>query len=144
MSEFYNEFKAFHVIAIITWMAMLLYLPRLFVYHAQQYKNTAFKHIVVIQEKKLYYYIGYPAMIATLISGLCLIFSIPDIMKSGGWIHAKHVLFILLFIFHFACGFYRKKLLQSLYKSEKFFRFFNEIPTILMIGIVILAIIKPF
>ncbi|RDU62700.1 protoporphyrinogen oxidase HemJ [Helicobacter didelphidarum] len=140
LTESYNGFKAFHIISVITWMAALFYLPRLFVYHAQQYNNKSFTDIVEIQEKKLYYYIGYPAMIATFISGILLLFITP----MGAWLHAKLTLVALLFVFHFACGFYRKKLIVSLYKSEIFFRFFNEVPTLLMIGIVIFAVVKPF
>ncbi len=141
---YFSYIKVFHVVSIITWMAMLFYLPRLFVYHAQQYDNVAFRKVVAIQEKKLYYFIGYPAMIAVLISGSLITLSIPGIMKSGGWIHAKFTLVLLLIVYHFCCGFYRKKLLHSCYKSERFFRFFNEIPTLLMIAIVYLVIIKPF
>ncbi|MWV60904.1 protoporphyrinogen oxidase HemJ [Helicobacter saguini] len=144
MAEFYTAFKAFHIISIITWMAALFYLPRLFVYHAQQYENADFTRVAAVQEKKLYYYIGYPAMICSLLSGVLLIASNPYIFKSGGWLHAKLLFVGFLFIFHFACGFYRKRLLLSCYKSEKFFRIFNEIPTLLMIAIVIFAVCKPF
>ncbi len=144
LTEFYVSLKVFHVISIITWMAGLFYLPRLFVYHAQQYDNTGFRKVVEIQESKLYYYIMYPAMIAVLISGTLITLSIPDIMKIGGWMHAKLTFVFLLFVYHFVCGFYRKKLLDNKYKSELFFRFFNEIPTILMVLIVFLVIAKPF
>ena len=143
MAEYYLAFKAFHIISIITWMASLFYLPRLFVYHAQQYDNADFKKVVEIQEQKLYYYIGYPAMVASLVSGVLLILSFDSIFKSG-WFHAKLLFVALLFLFHFTCGFYRKKMLSSRYKSERFFRIFNELPTLLMIAIVILAVTKPF
>ncbi len=141
---FYVYIKVFHIVSIITWMAGLFYLPRLFVYHVQQYDNDGFKKVVEVQEKKLYYYILYPSLIAVLISGTLITLSVPDIMKSGGWIHAKMTLVLLLVIFHFVCGFYRKKLLLSKCKSEMFFRIFNEIPTIFMILIILLVVVKPF
>lgn len=142
--SYYDYIKVFHIVSVIAWMSMLFYLPRLFVYHAQQYDNEDFCKVVVLQEKRLYYCIGYPAMIAVLISGSLITMSVPDIMHSGGWIHAKFTLVLLLVAYHFCCGFYRKKLLKSCYKSERFFRFFNEIPTIFVIIIVYLVVVKPF
>lgn len=144
LSNYYEYFKVFHIVSIIAWMSALFYLPRLFVYHAQQYDNEKFCEIVRLQEKRLYYFIGYPAMIAVLVSGSLITVSIPGIMQSGGWIHAKFTLVLLLVAYHFCCGFYRKKLLESRYKSERFFRFFNEIPTIFVIIIVYLVVVKPF
>lgn len=144
LPECYDYFKVFHIVSIIVWMAVLFYLPRLFVYHAQQYKNIEFKSVVELQEKKLYYNIGYPAMFAVLISGSLIIISNPDIMKTGNWIHVKFSIVLLLLLYHFICGFCRKKLLTSCYKSERFFRIFNEFPTLCVIIIVYLVVIKPF
>ncbi len=139
-----DYFKAFHIISIIVWLAGLFYLPRLFVYHSMHYDNKSYCSIVEIQEKKLYYCICYPAMIAVLVSGSLLTLSLPGIFKSGGWIHAKMMFVIFMMIFHFACGHFRKKLLVSQCRSAKFFRIFNEIPTIFMLIIVILVVLKPF
>ena len=144
MNDFYLELKAVHIMSIIAWMSCLFYLPRLFIYHVQQYTNIHFKKVVEIQERRLYYYIGYPAMLMSFASGAAIIMSNLEIFKSGGWIHIKLMLVVFMFIFHFLCGFYRKKLLNECYKSEKFFRIFNEIPTLLMIGIVFFAVTKPF
>ncbi|STQ86344.1 protoporphyrinogen oxidase HemJ [Helicobacter muridarum] len=144
MIEFYGAFKALHIIAVISWMAALLYLPRLFVYHSEQKDNIQFKQVVQIQEKRLYYGIGYPGMLLSIISGILMILSNPHLFASGGWLHAKLTFALLLIIFHFACGFYRRALMLDNYKSARFFRFFNEIPTLLMIGIVIMAVVKPF
>ncbi|TLD83346.1 protoporphyrinogen oxidase HemJ [Helicobacter trogontum] len=144
LQDYYDYIKVFHIASVITWMAMLFYLPRLFVYHAEQYNNVAFRNVVELQEKRLYYAIGYPAMIAVLISGSLITLAVPGIMKSGGWIHAKFTLVLLLLVYHFCCGFYRKKLLESCYKSGRFFRIFNEIPTLFMLIIVYLVVLKPF
>lgn len=139
-----DYFKTLHIVSVIAWMAALFYMPRLFVYHAQQYDNIGFRQVVVVQEQKLYYYIAYPAMIVVLISGSLLVLCQPGIMRSGGWIHAKFTLVMLLLFYHFCCGFYRKKMLQTCYKSERFFRIFNEVPTLLAILIVFLVVVKPF
>ena len=144
MLEFYDVFRAVHVISIIAWMATLLYLPRLFVYHAEQRDNSAFKEVVEVQEKRLYYGIGHPAMLMAIVSGSLMIIATPELFKSGGWLHVKLSCVVLLIIFHFFCGFYRKSLSRGDYKSAGFFRIFNEIPTVLMIAIVIMAIVKPF
>lgn len=142
--EFYNIFKVVHIVSIISWFAMLFYLPRLFVYHSMEKKNEGFRNIVEVQEHKLYYYIGYPAMILTIISGVFLILSIPGIMSSGGWLHAKLLLVLFLVIYHFLCGYYMKQFKIDNFKNHNFFRFFNEVPTILLIVIVVLVVIRPF
>ncbi|MDY5950234.1 MAG: protoporphyrinogen oxidase HemJ [Helicobacter sp.] len=144
LAEYYLYIKVFHIVSIITWMAMLFYLPRLFVYHAEQYENAGFRSVVELQEKRLYYVIGYPAMIAVLVSGSLITLALPGIMQSGGWIHAKFTLVLLLLVYHFLCGFYRKKLLVSCCKSGRFFRIFNEIPTLFMVIIVYLVVVKSF
>ncbi|RDU71341.1 protoporphyrinogen oxidase HemJ [Helicobacter aurati] len=142
--EFYDVFKAIHIIAVISWMAALLYLPRLFVYHVREKSNQPFKKVVEVQERRLYYGIGYPAMLLTIISGTLMLTADLHLFSTGGWLHAKLTFVALLIIFHFFCGFYRKALLSNNYKSTLFFRVFNEIPTLLMIGIVIMAVVKPF
>jgi len=142
--EYYNWILAFHVMSFISWMAMLFYLPRLYVYHMEFKDNYDYVEVVKIQEKKLYAFIGVPAFWATLISGLSMIFINPDLFKSGIWLHIKLTAVALLIVYHFSLGYFRKKLLKDeCTKSGKFFRVYNEIPTILMIVIVIMVVIKP-
>lgn len=143
--ELYIWIKALHVLSFISWMAVLFYLPRLFVYHAENKENKGFVDVVTIQQEKLYKYIGQPAMIATVVTGLVMIAMMPAIMTGGGWMHAKITVVVLLLVFHFSMGAIRKKLLAGNCKRDgKFFRFYNEVPTILAIFIVVLAVVKPF
>lgn len=95
--------KAFHVIAVISWMAALFYLPRLFVYHAENAHKKEFVGVVQIQEKKLYSFIASPAMGFTLITGILMLLIEPTLFKSGGWLHAKLALVVLLLAYHFYC-----------------------------------------
>ncbi|GAA8838442.1 protoporphyrinogen oxidase HemJ [Helicobacter pylori] len=145
LSGYFLWVKAFHVIAVISWMAALFYLPRLFVYHAENAHKKEFVGVVQIQEKKLYFFIASPAMGFTLITGILMLLIEPTLFKSGGWLHAKLVLVVLLLAYHFYC----KKCMRELEKdptrrNARFYRVFNEIPTILMILIVILVVVKPF
>lgn len=143
--EYYLWIKAFHIMSVLSWMAMLFYLPRLFVYHAEHRENRGFVEVVKIQEHKLFYYIGHPAMIATVGSGLLMICLNPEMFNSGGWLHAKLTLAALMVVYHYDCRRHLKLLAEDRStKSGKFFRAYNEIPTILMIGIVIFVIVKPF
>ena len=143
--EYYNWILAFHVMSFISWMAMLFYLPRLYVYHAEHASNAGFTEVVAIQEDKLYHFIGVPAMWATILSGSAMIALNPGLFQSGGWLHAKLTAAALLIIYHFTLGRYKKKLQTgSCNKSGKFFRMYNEVPTILMIFIVIMVVVKPF
>ncbi|WP_200763059.1 protoporphyrinogen oxidase HemJ [Nitrosophilus alvini] len=143
--EYYNWILAFHILSFTSWMAMLFYLPRLFVYHAENIDNEGFVQVVKIQEEKLYKFIGVPAFWATVISGLLMISLNPSLFQTGGWLHAKLTFVTLLAIYHFSLNYYRKKFLaDECTKSGKFFRVYNEVPTILMIFIVIMVIIKPF
>ncbi|WP_120819692.1 protoporphyrinogen oxidase HemJ [Helicobacter pylori] len=145
LSGYFMWIKAFHVIAVISWMAALFYLPRLFVYHAENAHKKEFVEVVRIQEKKLYSFIASPAMSFTLITGILMLLIAPEMFKSGGWLHVKLSLVILLLAYHFYC----KKCMRELEKdptrrNARFYRVFNEIPTILMILIVILVVVKPF
>ena len=142
--EYYNWILAFHVMSFISWMAMLFYLPRLYVYHVEHQENRGFVEVVKIQEKKLYSFIGVPAFWATLLSGLAMIALNPALFKSGLWLHIKLTAVLLMILYHFSLGYFRKKLESGkCTKSGKFFRFYNEIPTILMIIIVIMVVVKP-
>lgn len=137
--------KVFHIVFFVSWMAVLFYLPRLFVYHAENKGNEGFVKIVKIMEKKLFYYIGIPAFVITFLTGITMIFMNPGLLKSGGWLHAKITLVLILAGFYFHNEVVRRRFERNICdKSGKFFRIYNEIPTILLILIVILVIIKPF
>jgi putative membrane protein len=130
---------------MVSWMAVLFYLPRLFVYHAENKDNKNFVKVVKIMEKRLFYVIGIPAFILTVVSGLGMIFLNPSLLSSGGWLHAKIVLVLILSVFFFHNEYVRRKFEKNeCSKSGKFFRMYNEIPTIILILIVILVILKPF
>ena len=142
---YYNWILAFHVMSLISWMAMLFYLPRLFVYHAEHAHNSGFVEVIKIQEHKLYHFIGVPAMWATVISGVTMIALNPGLFQSGVWLHVKLTAALLLIVYHFTLGRYVKAFKEdSCTKSGKFFRAYNEVPTLLMIFIVIMVVVKPF
>jgi len=141
----YLWIKAIHIIFMVSWMAVLFYLPRLFVYHAENKDNKEFVKIVKIMEKRLFYAIGIPAFVITLITGLSMIFMNPELFKSGGWLHAKLTLVAILIAYFFHNEYVRRKFERDeCEKSGKFFRIYNEIPTVLLILIVILVIVRPF
>lgn len=142
---YYNWILAFHVMSFVSWMAMLFYLPRLFIYHRENADTKAFTEIVEIQEYKLFKYIGAPAMWATVISGSVMLYLNPDIFSSGGWMHAKLLALAFLIAYHFSLESIRKRLIiNPHYKSSKYLRIYNEVPTLLMIFIVIMVVVKPF
>ncbi|MCX6061856.1 MAG: CopD family protein [Campylobacterales bacterium] len=146
----YNWVLWFHIISMVSWFAVLFYLPRLFVYHVENAGNAGFIEVVQIMEMKIYKYIGVPAFWATLISGTALIIMSTahygiNVFQMGGWMDAKLTLVTILTAYFFSLGHYRLKLQEnSNYKSGKFFRMYNEVPTLLLIGIVALVIVKPF
>ena len=143
--EYYSWILAFHVMSFISWMAMLFYQPRLYVYHSENADNKGFVEVVKIQEYKLIKYIGTPAMWATILSGSLMLYLNSGIFSSGGWMHAKLFFVALLIAYHFSLEMHRKKLLENPhYKPGKFYRFYNEVPTLLMIGIVIFVVVRPF
>lgn len=136
---------AFHIIAVVCWFAGLFYLPRLFVYHAST-KDEAVRAQFCVMEHKLYHYIMLPSMFLTIITGMMLlteyIFLVPPHL---GWLWVKFVLVLILLLYHFYCGncVHAFKAGRNIH-SERFYRFFNEVPSILLIVIVILAVVKPF
>jgi putative membrane protein len=141
----YNWILVFHIISLVSWFAVLFYLPRLFVYHAEHTDNAGFVEVAKIMERKLYKYIGIPGFWGTIISGTLLIVQNPALLSSGGWLHAKISLVVVLSVYFFHLGRLRHKLAtDECSKSGKFFRVYNEVPTLLLIAIVILVIIKPF
>ena len=140
----YLLFKSLHLITVISWMAGLLYLPRIFVYHVENLKDKNTSLIFKIMEKKLFFYIMTPAMILTWLFGLILISSLGFEVFSSTWIKLKLLLVILLTLYHF----YLSKLLGDFNldrntKSSMFFRIINEVPTILLILIVFIVVFKP-
>tara|TARA_Y100001958_G_C20960524_1_gene359513 strand:+ start:276 stop:710 length:435 start_codon:yes stop_codon:yes gene_type:complete len=140
----YLTYKALHLIAVISWMAGLLYLPRIFVYHTENQTNKNISDVFKTMERKLYFYIMTPAMIISWIFGLLLIGSIGFEQLSTYWLKAKLVLVLLLTIYHFYLGVFLKKFEMDVNtKSSKFFRLFNEVPTILLILIIFIVIFKP-
>lgn len=142
MIEYYQPILAFHVISVLSWMAMLFYLPRLYVYHQEHSDKKEFLEIVKIQEYKLYKYIGAPAMWATIISGIMMIVANPDLMKQG-WFHAKLLLIVLLVAYSLSLEVFRKQLeTDTCKRSGKFFRAYNEVPTVLAILVVTFVIMK--
>jgi protoporphyrinogen IX oxidase len=139
----YDWILWFHVLSFISWFSALFYLPRLFVYHAENIHNAGFVEVVKIQEMKLYRYIGAPAMWATVGSGLVLAYLYG--FAGNGWIHVKLTLVLLLMIYFFSMNKYRKEFLEDrCTKSGKFFRMYNEIPTILLLFIAGMVVFKPF
>ncbi|MEX0951608.1 MAG: protoporphyrinogen oxidase HemJ [Gammaproteobacteria bacterium] len=133
--------EAFHIIFMVTWFAGLFYLPRLFVYHAMA-EDSISKERFKIMERKLFYGIMMPGALLTIIFGIWLV---SYIGMSGGWLHAKLTLVALVIAYHIYCG----KLLRDFKhdrnkRSHIWYRWFNEVPVVLLIGIVILAVVKPF
>ena len=143
--QYYNYILAFHVMSVLSWMAMLFYQPRLYVYHVEHQKNGAcFTDVIKIQERKLYHFIGVPAFWATLLSGGLMIYLNPAMLEGSYWLWVKLVALIFMIAFHFYLGVLLKTLVEDrCTKSGKFFRMINEIPTILMIIIVIMVVVKP-
>jgi putative membrane protein len=137
--------KAFHVIAIIAWMAGLLYLPRLFVYHADSPKGSQQCETFKVMERRLLRVITTPAMIASWVFGLILALSGLINWSADGWFHVKLALVILLSAFHGFLAKWTKDFAQDRNTHPaRFYRMVNEIPTVLMIAIVILVIVQPF
>ncbi len=135
--------KSLHVVSIIAWMAGLLYLPRLYVYHAQAEIGSDKSETFKVMERKLLKIIMNPAMIAAWIFGVWV--AVLQNQYLDGWFHAKMMFVVLLSIFHMFLAKWRKEFeADNNNRSEKFYRFINEVPTLLMIFIVFLVIIKPF
>jgi protoporphyrinogen IX oxidase len=140
----YLLFKSLHLIAVISWMVGLLYLPRIFVYHVENIKKKQARDIFEVMEKRLYFYIMRPAMILTWLFGIVLIYLNGLEIFSQLWIQLKFVLIILLSIFNDYLGrcYYSFKNNTNT-RSAKYFRIINEIPTIILILIVFIVIFKP-
>jgi putative membrane protein len=139
----YEWIKALHVIAVIAWMAGMLYLPRLFVYHCEAEIGSKQSETFKIMERRLLKAIINPAMIVTWLAGLYLVWS--GQWYSAGWFHGKFLLVIVMSGVH---GYFTSRVKDFAadrnVKSQKFYRIINEVPTVLLIGIVILVVVKPF
>ena len=137
--------KAWHLIAMVTWFAAIFYLPRLFVYHAMSDDQTSIERFKIM-ERKLYNGIMTPSMIITLIFGFWMLYDYAwAVYGKMGWLHTKLMLIAMLVAYHFYCG----KLLKDFKhdrntKSHVWYRWFNEVPVILLIAIILLAVRKPF
>jgi len=145
-ANLYLTLKALHIISFTAWLAGLFYLPRLFVYHASAEQGSELSKTLMVMERKLLRYIMNPAMILTFIFGIWLVvITGVGAPGTGAWIHAKLGCVLLLAGFHGACAGWRKKFAADAnVKSERYFRIANEVPTLLLIAIVFLAVFKPF
>ena len=135
--------KALHIIAVISWMAGLLYLPRLFVYHCGASRGSDRSETLKIMERRLLRAIMNPAMIVAWVCGVAL--AADGMSWSDGWVHVKAALVVLLTAAHMFMAKWRRDFAaDSNTHSERFYRIANEVPTVLMIGIVIMVVVKPF
>ena len=142
--NYYLLFKSLHLIAVISWMAGLLYLPRIFVYHVENSEKKETTEIFEVMEKRLYFYIMRPAMILSWLFGILLIYINGIDIFSQLWMHIKLGLVVLLSIYHEYLGICLRSLkLKTNTKTSKFFRIINEVPTILLIFIIFIVIFKP-
>ncbi len=142
--NYYLLFKSLHLISVISWMAGLLYLPRIFVYHAETKNNAEKKETFRLMEKRLFFYIMNPAMILSWLFGVLLLHSTGMENFSYLWVQLKLIMVSLLTLFHFFLFHCLKLFSQNNCKySSKFYRIINEIPTLLLIGIIFAVVFKP-
>ena len=139
----YLLFKSLHLIAVISWMAGLLYLPRIFVYHSEN-NNEIISSVFKTMERKLFYYIMTPAMAISWLFGLLLIHEIGFDQLANLWLQLKLTFVILLTVYHFYLGLLLSHFnLDQNKKTSKFYRYINEIPTLMLILIVFIVVFKP-
>ena len=140
----YLLFKSLHLIAVISWMAGLLYLPRIFVYHSENMEIKEICDVFKTMERKLYYYIMLPAMTLSWLFGLILISIIGFETLTSKWLQIKLILVIILTLYHFYLGIILSKFKNDISnKTPKFYRWLNEVPTIILIFVVFVVIFKP-
>lgn len=136
--------EALHIISVVCWFAALFYLPRLFVYHAQADDEISIERFKIM-ERKLYRAIATPAMVASLTFGLWLASLAPDYYFTQAWFLTKVSLVALLVLYHAACGYFITQFRwDNNRRTHVFFRWFNEMPVLLLIGIVIMVVVRPF
>ena len=141
--NYYFLFKSLHLISVVSWMAGLLYLPRIFVYHSEA-SHESQKDIFKIMEKKLYNYIMMPAMLLSWLFGILLLHSITLSVLFELWMQIKILAVIILTYYHFTLGKYLNDFaIDKNEKTSKFFRIYNEIPTIVLIVVIFTVIFKP-
>ena len=141
--NFYLLFKSLHLIAVISWMAGLLYLPRIFVYHAETNQDTQ-KETFKTMERKLYNYIMMPAMLLSWLFGILLIHSLGFTIFSELWMQIKTFAVVILTFYHFTLGkFLNDFSNDSNMKTSNFFRIYNEIPTLILIVVIFVVVFKP-
>ena len=148
MIEFFLEnyllLKAIHLIAVISWMAGLLYMPRLFVYHCKAKQGSELDKTLQIMEIKLMRVIMTPAMLVVFLAGGILVYT-QGLAALSGWFHAKMLFVLILLVLHAMMMKFRENFADGINtKSEKYFRIFNEAPTVCMVLIVLLTVIQPF
>ena len=142
--NFYLILKSLHLIAVISWMAGLLYLPRIFVYHSENISNNDICDVFKVMERRLYFYIMYPAMLLSWIFGLTIIHLQGVELLQAKWFIIKIVAALILTGYHFYLGHCFRSFNQNINNnSPRYYRIINEIPTVLLILIVFLAILKP-
>ena len=142
----HNEWvRALHIISVIAWMAGMLYLPRLFVYHTAVVAGSEMSETFKVMERRLLKVIINPAMIVSWLFGLSMLYANPGMLEGQGWMHAKLLFVVLMSAVH---GMLAKDVKRFAHdentKSSKYYRILNEVPTVLMIGIVIFAVVQPF
>ncbi len=145
LADYYLWIKAFHVISMVAWMAGLFYLPRLYVYHCDVPIGSVESERFKLMEYRLFKQIMNPAMIATWTFGLLLVLTPGVLNWASGWWHTKLFCVILMTAFHMALGRWRKDFMRDANSRRgRFYRIANELPTVLMVIIVIMVIVKPF
>lgn len=146
INEYYAWIKFVHYLGFVSWMAGLFYLPRLFVYHAENKDNEGFVRVVKLQEGRLFWTISTPAMIVAIISGSLMLHAHKEVLMVGaGFMHAKLTCALLLIFYHFHSLYCLKTLAGgSCKKSGRYFRIYNEIPTLLFIIIALMMVVRPF
>ncbi len=142
--QYYNWIKALHVIAVMSWMAGMLYLPRLYVYHVDAKKDSDLSNTLKTMERRLLRFIMNPAMMLSWLFGILMIAANPSLFDNG-WMHVKFVLVVLMTILHMIFAKWRKEFeVDKNSRSVKFYKIWNEAPTVMLILIVIMAIAEPF
>ena len=141
--NFYLLFKSLHLIAVISWMAGLLYLPRIFVYHSEASHDSQ-KQVFKTMERKLYNYIMMPAMLLSWLFGILLIYNLGFNIFKELWMQIKIVSVLILTHYHFKLGRYLQDFAtDNNHKSSRFYRVINEVPTIILIVVVLVVVFKP-
>ncbi|HEY9036075.1 MAG TPA: protoporphyrinogen oxidase HemJ [Pseudomonadales bacterium] len=136
--------KAFHLIFVVCWFAALFYLPRLFVYHAMS-DDAPSRERFKVMERKLYRGIAWPSLVLVWGFGIAMVLHNPDYYLKAGWFHTKLLLVIVLTGYHLLCGHYLKALRDDRNThGHVFYRWFNEVPVLILFGAVVLAVVKPY